>query len=238
MSRPMRSPRRIRAQQRGFTLVELAIVAVIVGLLLAGIFAGSELLVSSRAKTLAGQIEGLKAAYFGFYDRFHGYPGDYPRATQDIPNTTVNGNGDGQLKSRAQGAPIEEPIAAWEHLSRSGFVAGGYTYTAAGETPASAPHTVFGGYPRIAYGDLYAGIAMPRNNLNTGNPIPATVLAEVDRKLDDGLAISGSLRFSSIDTVGQRVEAGRCVRTTAPDAGQWRVAGTPETNCGATWLLE
>lgn len=224
-------------REAGFTLVELAIAIIIAGLLLAGILASTELLVSSRAKALIGQIEGSKAAYFGFQDRYRARPGDFARAVRDIPGCTADGNGDGLIRTVAEGAPVEEPMAVWEHLSRSGFLAGSYTYAAGGETPLSAPRTVFGSYPRIAYGDLYAGIASARNNLNTGNPVPATILAEVDRKLDDGVAATGSFRASSVSS-GQRVDTDRCVQGSGADAGHWRIGPVPETNCGGTWLLE
>jgi len=222
----------------GFTLVETAIVLVIIGLLAAAIVAGGELLGSARARTLITEIDGLKGAYFGFIDRYHGYPGDYPKAMLDIPNAGVNGNGNGLIEPMASGGSIDEHIAVWEHLSGAGFITGRYRYSAGAETPTSAPKTAFGAYPRIVAGQQYAGIASIRNNLNTGNLVPANVLAEVDRKIDDGTAIAGAFRFSSVDTVGSTPGQAQCVRAAAPSAGIWRIDGNIQTNCGATWLLQ
>ena len=56
----------MKHSQRGFTLIEIAIVLVIIGLLLGGILKGQELITSARVRNLANQIDGVKAAYFGF----------------------------------------------------------------------------------------------------------------------------------------------------------------------------
>lgn len=222
----------------GFTLVETAVVLVIIGLLVAAIMVAGEIMNSARARTLITEVNSLKGAYFGFVDRYHGFPGDYLRATVDIPNTTVNGNGNGRIESTATGAPVDEYIAAWEHLSGAGFITGRYRYTAGPENPGSAPKTAFGAYPRLISGQQYAGIALTRINLNTGNLIPASVLADADRKIDEGTAVEGAFRFSSIDTAGVPPVESRCVRASAPEAGGWRIDGANESNCGATWLLQ
>ena len=64
-------------QQTGFTLVEIAIVLVIIGLLLGGILKGQELINSARVRNLADQNSGVQAAYFGFIDRYRQVPGDW-----------------------------------------------------------------------------------------------------------------------------------------------------------------
>ena len=56
-------------KQRGFTLVEIAIVLVIIGLLLGGILKGQELITAARVRNLADQSAGVQAAYYGFIDR-------------------------------------------------------------------------------------------------------------------------------------------------------------------------
>ena len=75
----------MRQQQKGFTLVEIAIVLVIIGLLLGGILKGQELINSARVRNLADSTSGIQAAYFGFIDRYRRVPGDWaarlPRAT-------------------------------------------------------------------------------------------------------------------------------------------------------------
>ena len=68
-------------KQTGFTLIEIAIVLVIVGLLLGGVLKGQELITSARVRNMISQQDGIKAAYYGFQDRYRALPGDYREAS-------------------------------------------------------------------------------------------------------------------------------------------------------------
>src|ERR1019366_8578554 len=106
-------------KQTGFTLIEIAIVLVIIGLLLGGVLKGQELITSARVHNLASMQDGFKVAFFGFQDRFRALPGDYSQAVTNIsgvtggtcvaPASAGNGNGDGQILA-------DEATLAWEHL--------------------------------------------------------------------------------------------------------------------------
>src|SRR4026208_1193717 len=90
----------MHGRQNGFTLIEIAIVLVIIGLLLGGGLTGQELITGARVRNLVAQQDGVKAAYFGFLDRFRALPGDYAAATTNIPAVATtaacgSGNGDG-----------------------------------------------------------------------------------------------------------------------------------------------
>ena len=124
-------------RQSGFTLIEIAIVLVIIGLLLGGVLKGQELITSARVRNLISQQDGIKAAYFGFRDRYRALPGDYSLASTNIANVagTPNGNGDGQIRSVLGGDAIDEHIAVWDHLSKAGFINGSYTYAAVPRLP-------------------------------------------------------------------------------------------------------
>jgi len=119
-------------KQRGFTLIEIAIVLVIIGLLLGGVLKGQELITSARVRNLISQQDGVKAAYFGFLDRFRALPGDYSQAAGNINCGTgtpcTNGNNNGRIESVVLGGAVDEQIAVWEHLSKAGFINGSYTY--------------------------------------------------------------------------------------------------------------
>ncbi len=73
---------------KGFTLIEIAIVLVIIGLLLGGVLKGQELITGARVRNLISQQDGIKAAFFGFQDRFRALPGDYASASTNINNVT------------------------------------------------------------------------------------------------------------------------------------------------------
>ncbi len=228
-------------RQRGFTLIEIAIVLVIIGLLLGGVLKGQELITSARVRNIISQQDGIKAAFFGFLDRYRAYPGDYSQAVQNIPSCAAcqNGNNNGQIRSIAGGDTVDEQIAVWEHLTRAGFINGSYTYAAGAETTASAPTNPYGRYLQMIYDNVYDGAPTTRHNLKTGNQIPSDILAEVDRKIDDGSATGGSFRFSAYpgqSTGGGTapIGSGSCYLVAAPN--NW-VANAPVPVCGGTSLF-
>ena len=227
--------------QAGFTLIEIAIVMVIIGLLLGGVLKGQELINSARMRNVIAQQDGVKAAYFGFLDRFRMPPGDYHQATTHIAGATTNGNGNGQIQSVLGGGAVDEHIAVWEHLSRAGFSNGAYTYAALPETSGSTPASVYGyvRYIQLIFDSVYGtGGGVMRHNIKTGNQIPAQILAEIDRKVDDGNPLGGDFQFSNYNG-----GAGGTAPIPTGVGGCYAVGPTPYwgdpsvTNCGAATLL-
>jgi prepilin-type N-terminal cleavage/methylation domain-containing protein len=230
-------------KQHGFTLIEIAIVLVIIGLLLGGVLKGQELIQSARTRNLISTDDGIKAAFFGFQDRFRAYPGDYSQASFNITGILVgsNGNGNGQIRSIASGDVIDEHIAVWEHLSKAGFINGNYTYSAGAPTALNSPVNPYAMFLVLIYDNVYDPPAGPaRHNLKTGNQIPANILAEIDRKIDDGIATTGSFRFSThLGLTAGTAATGPtvCYDLTTTPPGAWIVTGTVQTNCGAANLF-
>ena len=74
----------MKRYSQGFTLIEIAIVLVIIGLLLGGVLKGQELITGARVRNLISQQDGIKAAFFGFQDRYRALPGDYASADTNI----------------------------------------------------------------------------------------------------------------------------------------------------------
>lgn len=225
-------------KQNGFTLIEIAIVLVIIGLLLGGVLKGQELITSARVRNLISQQDGIKAAYFGFLDRFRALPGDYSQAVANISGVGTAcgaaglGNGNGQIESTNG-----EYIMAWDHLSKSGFINGSYTCTGnAVLAPTTNPTNPYSMYLVLIYDNIYAGTVSNRHNLKTGNQIPADILAEVDRKVDDGVASGGTFRFSAHTGLTSGTPPTDTLCYTAA-TGAWIVTGTVQTNCGAASLF-
>lgn len=219
-------PPLIARRQSGFTLIEIAIVLVIIGLLLGGILKGQELITSARVRNMITQLEGVQAAVNGFQDRYRALPGDFREAVAQIPGATQNGDGDGVVEAGA------EAIAVWDHLSHARFINGSYTYNAA-EGPATTPNNPWGARLQLINDAVYADAnPTPRTNLKTGPQIPVEILAEIDRKIDDGNALRGTVRFSAYAAGGVAPTAENC-----HDAdGDWR-ATSGEANCGAAILF-
>lgn len=198
-------------RQHGFTLVEIAIVLVIIGLLLGGILKGQELINSARVRNLADTATGIQAAYYGFIDRYRRVPGDWntTAASQAIGITVRGGGNDnGRIDN---GPPMDwtEPNSLWDHLGASGFIQGSYltgstlaVTTAPTTDNGLAPLNAFNNVMILGRSDDWAGAPASRLHLVMGGGIPVDVMRELDLKLDDGVPDAGSLRGTDISGSG------------------------------------
>ena len=182
---------------QGFTLIEIAIVLVIIGLLLGGVLKGQELITGARVRNLISQQDGIKAAFFGFQDRYRALPGDYAAAGTNIKcaSTCPGGNGNGRIEGST------EPFLVWTHLSAAGFMNGSYNATSTTTTPAddNTPKNPYSVYLQLIYDGNYGdpgSTSSSKHNLKTGTQVPVEIIAEVDRKIDDGRPYTGSFQFS------------------------------------------
>ncbi|MGH6693449.1 MAG: hypothetical protein ACREF4_22495, partial [Gammaproteobacteria bacterium] len=130
-----------------------------------------------------------------------------------------------------------EHIAVWEHLSRAGFVNGSYTY-AATEGPASVPTNPYVRYIQVMYDSAYGPDPAPvpppavRHNIKTGNQIPSDILAEIDRKVDDGNPVGGVFQFSTYNGGGTATAP---TGATCLSGATWQAPSI--ANCGGASLL-
>jgi prepilin-type N-terminal cleavage/methylation domain-containing protein len=129
--------------KQAFSLVELAIVLVILGLLVGGVLAGKSLIHASQLRTVSTQHANYLTAFLSFRDKYLALPGDIPNATQfwgahdpdhstcltasgtGTDTLTCNGNGDGNV----DGVGSWEMYRAWNHLSNARLIEGSYTGT-------------------------------------------------------------------------------------------------------------
>ncbi len=83
----------MKTRQSGFTLVEIAIVLVIIGLLLGGILKGQELINSAKVKNLANDFRIIPTYIYGYQDKYKSIPGDdasWPRPTFRPPRRSAS----------------------------------------------------------------------------------------------------------------------------------------------------
>jgi prepilin-type N-terminal cleavage/methylation domain-containing protein len=92
------------AKQSGFTLVELAIVLVIIGLILGMAFKGKDLIDGAKVKSIAAQYNKVQAAFNIYFERYGAYPGDGCAAVALGPTTTCAGAKNGILNNAPEAA--------------------------------------------------------------------------------------------------------------------------------------
>lgn len=182
--------------QRGFTLIEIAIVLVVVALILTGMLKGQALIDSARVRSMATEVSGIRAAWYSFQDRYRSLPGDFPNARNQIDDATIPGNGNGKIDDSSERAGV------WQQLAMAGLINGNFDglESSAGTAQdvncaaSTCPRNPFNGFYKISYGAQAANASGPANEIFTGDGIPVYILAQLDNKLDDGLADSGSFR--------------------------------------------
>jgi hypothetical protein len=238
---------RAKAQQ-GWTLLEIVLLILIVGLILAGVVKGQEMITSAKVKRIAGQLDEIRASYLGFQDRFKSLPGDFAEVDLafECGGSCLRGNGDGRIRSDStplNGSQVHEDLLLWSHLSQSGFLKGDYRMVdgEALASDANSPKSPFSVYMQIAFDGRY-GLSdggVPRHNLKSGAQVPIEVAAELDRKVDDGKPYKGGVQFSTYSAnSGPSPEEGgeeACTAALEMDT-DWNLR-SGSANCGVAALL-
>jgi len=113
-------------KQQGFTLVELSIVIIIIGLLIAGVTAGQSLIKLVRLNATITEFKKYELAFYVFTETYRHIPGDMPNASA-FWSEAIDGNGNGVIDSTEIVGP--EVIESWQHLSLSGMITENYSGT-------------------------------------------------------------------------------------------------------------
>ncbi len=215
-------------KQRGFTLIEIAIVLVIIGLLTGGVLKGQALIQNAKVRNTISQMDELKASVFGFQDRYRALPGDMSKASQIIGSTATN------CKTACDNGliqPWQNTSLVTNHLAAAGFYSGPTNSAEVNKAPTAqnAPTNPWGGALFVAYWNQFnvkdAASKTSKNGIYTGNAIPANVLAEIDRKIDDGSPQTGSFRSAY-----PKLATANCITK-----GNWEVSN-PSSDCAGVSL--
>ena len=183
--------------EAGFTLVEIAIVLVIIGLLLGGILKGQEMITQAKIKNIVNDFNGITVAVTSYQDRYRALPGDDISAnTRWAVQGPAKGDGNGLILGKynatVTAAPtnLQESNLFWQHLRIAGFVAGATTGPASGTAPPNAAGGIIGvesGLPGTR-GMGFSSLILCFSNL------PEKIASAVDGQMDDGVPNTGQVR--------------------------------------------
>lgn len=125
----------MRSKQSGFTLVEIAIVLVIIGLLLGGVLKGQELINSAKVKNMINDFRTVSTFVYAYQDRFKALPGDDSGVVNHVNGTlatTPGVVGDGRIQGNWNSlTPTDESYLFWQHVRLAGLASGPTTVPAA-----------------------------------------------------------------------------------------------------------
>lgn len=252
----------MNTKSEGFTLVELSIVLVILGLLVGGVLTGQSLIRAAELRSFATDGAKFTTAIYAFKDKYFALPGDMANATsfwgslggtgsdatcQNIAATgqaTCNGNGDGMIIMSV--VDDDEPFRFWQHLANAGLIEGRWPGRQGGSfSPGvNMPGSKLGS--KIAWYPLWSG--SPNGSVNRfiqpmGNGITAMTgygdlilkpeeVWNIDMKQDDGLPGTGNVMVYK-NTTGNCTTA----TNTAPpgDAGATYVLSNQTKQCMAVY---
>ena len=223
----------MKRQQSGFTLVEIAIVLVIIGLLLGGVLKGQELINSAKVKNMAGDFRNVQVMIYGYQDKFRKLPGDDDGAvTRFQPNLLAGhaGNGNGVIQGSwdetnpAAGSSANESVLLWEHLRRANLAAGATDFSSEAAAVKSLPTNSEGG--RFGLSGSKPIKTMTGGTFYTcSDSIDGKFAAQLDIALDDGISDAGSLQGIA------QTSAGAAQADGSKDASAAYTDGTRYTIC-------
>lgn len=205
----------MKNQQSGFTLVEIAIVLVIIGLLLGGVLKGQELINSAKVKNMVGDFRTVSSLVYGYQDRFRAFPGDRTQVQLDAdfpPAGTAtacapaaaglcaqnNGRIDGNWNAGGAGTGVatDESSVFWQHVRLANLATGPTALADANYRPRNAD----GGFIGIESGIDAAGAPAPfiagmRGSFYIcSDGILGRYAKQIDSTMDDGNTAGGSVQ--------------------------------------------
>ena len=184
----------MKKQQAGFTLIELAIVLVIIGLLLGGVLKGQALIDSAKVKNMASELKNIQMNVYTYQDKFKALPGDDKSAVTHVGATT-NGDGNGEISGAWNSTAVTESYSFWQHVRLAGL--------ATGSTDTNVTNTTYlptnneGGpigiqsKPQLTISGLTGSYAV------CSGGIVGKIARELDAQLDDGDTTKGSVMVAA-----------------------------------------
>jgi prepilin-type N-terminal cleavage/methylation domain-containing protein len=216
------------SSQKGFTLVELSIVLVIIGLIISSVLVGQDLIRSAELRATITQYEGFNSAVATFKGKYSGLPGDVAGATNF--GFTGDGNGSGVLSTStdlaADGAAnVGENVNFWNHLGSTGasLISGSYdgaavaVATIAATLPAAKAGNYWGVYAASGVNYYIIGVLGGGSGVYlTSDTLTPLDARGIDEKIDDAMPGRGLVQAkdghaTDADTAPDAAGADQCV---------------------------
>ena len=178
----------------GFTLVELSIVLVIIGLIIGGVLSGRQIMKNAQITNAVNSIQAYQAQFHTYVQNYGAIPGDDANATGRFTNSSVtniaNGDGSGILGGTFNSTlATDDTYLLWIHLRAAGLVKN-QAMNASNTIP--QPANPFGGI----YGFQNGAFGITTNVLCVNN-VPGDAAEAIDSRLDDGASGTGSIQAVS-----------------------------------------
>lgn len=208
----------IRTSQQGFTLVEMSIVLVIIGLIVGGVLLGQDLIRQGEITSLTTQVDQYQTAVNTFQVKYNAFPGDLASANTIITGAVDSkGNNDGVLDSGSLPTSYPTTIGSdasneflgfWNQLGAAGMIEGAFSASTASlilpnnstGTQPNAPGLKTGRGGFFAYGMpdrknyMQLGVmAAASTTITTANNLRPDEAFGIDKKIDDGNPNSGNI---------------------------------------------
>ncbi len=188
----------MKSQQSGFTLVEIAIVLVIIGLLLGGILKGQELINSAKVKNLANDFRTIPTYIYGYQDKFKSLPGDDAAASTHITGATnattpAASQGNGVINGNWNTSTnTDEAYLFWQHVRLANLAAGPTVVTDADYIPKNGVGGKLGLSSATGAQLQISGMSGTYQICSEG--ILGKFVKQLDTQMDDGNTAGGSMR--------------------------------------------
>ena len=222
-----------KRNHRGFTLIEMSIVLIIIGLIIGGILKGQEVIEASRQKAIITQIDEVRASINTFADKYSALPGDYLRATERLRPDMIDGSGDGIIgvgnldgisQVASEPSNTSEYVEFWNQLAAARLISGTRILTNStpdffgegspfpeSDIPGSGMTVVYGNYDvdsNIERRSHWLRIQKALGEVGRATEsMSPKMMFEIDVKMDDSIGTDGTVRVAT----GNGTPIGTCV---------------------------